>query len=183
VPISWTDTYGGVLHRVVAAFPDLVEETLASVAEGRARRSPQNHAQGTYFGGRGPGDEWLDWSDSSRNLHNKVRAITHPGPGARSVLDGRSVVIWTAFYDPEWPRYVATPGQVVGKDREGALVKTGDSVLLVKEAQGEGGVSQRPSWRIGTRLGRDVTGVLQSTDNRVQAGGVEPGKERSHDRR
>lgn len=153
LPIGWTDTYGDVLARVVAAFPDLVEDTLSAVHEGRARRVPQDHAQGTYFGGRGPGDEWLDWSDTSRDLHNKVRAITRPGPGSTSRLGDRVVRIWSAFYDPDWPKYLATPGQVVGRRADGVLVKTGDSVLLVKEAQEEGSRARLPAWAIGARLG------------------------------
>jgi len=154
LPIAWTDTYGDVLDRVVAAFPDLVEVTLAAIAGGTAARRPQAHLPGTYFGARKDGDEWLDWSDTSVHLHNKVRAITRPGPGARTTLGGRTVLIWRAFYDPQWPKYIATPGSVVSRIPEkGVVVKTGDSTLLLEEAGLAGGSSGVPVWPIGTRLG------------------------------
>ena len=153
LPIAWTDTYGDVLDRVVAAFPDLVETTLAMIADGTAVPRRQAQLPGTYFAARREGDEWLDWSDASRHLHNKVRAITRPGPGALTLLDGQPVVIWRAHWDPSWPSYIATPGEVVGRRIDGVIVKTGDSTLLVLEAGAPGRLGGVPAWPTGTRLG------------------------------
>jgi len=152
LPIGWTDTYGDVLSRVVDAIPGLVEESVELVARGDYTTQRQADVVGTYFGGREEGDEWLDWSDTSANLHNKVRGISRPGPGARTLLDDRPVIIWRADYDPAWPKYIATPGQVVGRPAGGRLVKTGDSMLLVREVEVGGRVGP-PLWQIGTRLG------------------------------
>jgi methionyl-tRNA formyltransferase len=152
----------------VAAFPDLVEDTLAALAAGTATRTPQDHARATYFGGRGEGDEWLDWAGSSRSLHNKVRGIARPGPGARTTVDRRPVVIWSAYWDPAWASYMATPGQVVGRDRQGAVVKTGDSVLLVKEIQEPGAAPRTPDWPIGTRLGEGLAEDVRALQQRVR---------------
>jgi len=163
LPIGWTDTYGDVLRRVVDAFPALVADAVELVASGRAVPVPQDESAATYFGGREEGDEWLDWSATSRELHNKIRAIAHPGPGARTLLGDRPVTIWRAYYDPAWPSYVATPGQVVGHGDDGAaIVKTGDSTIRVEEVQLEGEESGAPRWRIGTRLGVHPTTALLS---------------------
>ena len=163
LPIGWTDTYGDVLQRVVDAFPALVTDTVRLVASGRATPVPQDESVATYFGGREEGDEWLDWSATSRELHNKIRAITHPGPGARTLLGDREVVIWRAHYEPQWPRYLATPGQVVGRAPDGAaIVKTGDSTLRICEVQFAGEESGAPRWPIGTRLGVNLTTALLS---------------------
>jgi methionyl-tRNA formyltransferase len=159
LPIGWTDTYGDVLDRVVAAFPDLVETTLTLIAGGTAVRHPQAQLPGTYFAARKEGDEWLDWSDTSRHLHNKVRAITRPGPGALTLLGGQPVVIWRAHWDPAWPSYLATPGEVVGRRDDGVIVKTGDSTLLILEAGVPGGQGGVPGWPPGTRLGIQTDAV------------------------
>lgn len=170
LPIGWTDTYGDVLARVVAALPGLAVDTVNAIADGSATRCPQAHLAGTYFGGRENGDEWLDWSDSSEHLHNKVRAITHPGPGARTMLGHSELTIWRAHFDRNWPRYFATPGQVVGRERgRGVLVKTGDSTLLVQEVQLPGKARSVPAWRIGTRLGVDVAAALRAVQDRLAA--------------
>lgn len=177
LPIGWTDDYATVLERVVAAVPGLAAEAVAQVVSGRAERRPQDHALGTYFGGRGSGDEWLDWGDSSRDLHNKVRAITRPGPGARTLLGDRPVVVWRAHWEPGWPCYLATPGQVVGRQSEGVLVKTGDSTLLLLEVQQGDEPPTAPHWPIGTRLGADVNATLALMLRRLEALEARQGQE------
>jgi methionyl-tRNA formyltransferase len=154
LPIAWTDTYAEVLGNVVRAIPDLVSATVRGVAEGGLVPLPQATGVGTYYGGRIPGDEWLDWSQPSRDLYNKIRGITRPGPGARTLLGDEPVVIWKATFDPAWPHYRATPGEVVGRLASGGVfVKTGDSTLLVREAQLGEEPAAAPRWRLGTRLG------------------------------
>lgn len=153
LPIGWTDTYGDVLGRVTLVIPDLVAETVGLIARGEAPRLPQPSVAATYFSGRREGDEWLEWSESSRDIYNKIRGITRPGPGARAVLGGERVVIWRAAYDPAWPRYIAVPGEVVGRrPGEGVVVKTGDSTVLLLEVQVGDAAPTVPAWPIGTRF-------------------------------
>ena len=163
LPVAWTDTYDDVLSNVIAAMPDLVSEAAAMVADGKVQRQSQAPEGGTYYGGREDGDEWLDWSDTSLNLYNKIRGITLPGPGARTLLEDRPVIIWRARYDPQWPKYRATPGQIIGiKSGEGVVVKTGDSTLLIQESQVAGDAPNIPNWPIGTRLGINLPENLLS---------------------
>jgi methionyl-tRNA formyltransferase len=153
LPIGWTDTYGDVLQRVVKAFPDLVVHAAELLASGTYDRLPQSHLMGSYFSRREPGDEWLDWNTTSRDLHNKIRGIAQPAPGARTTHADAPVIIWRAYYDPSWPNYIAIPGQVVGRIPEvGVVVKTGDSVLRIELIQHQGGKPEIPTWPIGTRL-------------------------------
>ena len=178
LPVAWTDTYGDVLEATTAALPDLVSKTVRLISDGQAQRQPQSHLPGTYYAGREDGDEWLDWSDTSFNLHNKVRAITDPGPGARTILGEKTVIIWRAYYDPQWPSYIATPGQIVGRGPdEGVVVKTGDSTLLIKEAQLDGGNRKTPTWATGTRFGinwQANLSALQSELRRLKSESGDP---------
>jgi len=167
MPVGWTDTYRDVLCRVVQVAPEMISEALDLVAGGVYERRPQP-AIGTYYGGRGEGDEWLTWSDPSERLHNKVRAISQPGPGARTLLGDRVITIWRAHFDPAWPRYRATPGEVVGRSREGAVVKTGDSTLLVQEVQEHGREPECPRWPIGSRLGENLSAVVAALQERLR---------------
>ena len=169
LPIGWTDTYGDVLARVVDAIPPLVARAVDQLADGTASPRRQDHAAATYCGGRVDGDEWIDWSAPSRRVHNLVRGISRPGPGARTSMGGSPVIVWKAFYDPEWPEYLGTPGQVVGREASGVLVKTGDSRLLIQEVQLPGGERLVPTWPIGTRLGPDMATSLRALLRRLQA--------------
>lgn len=169
LPILWEDTYAEVLAKAVEAIPELMSETLALIARGQAPRKPQPLSGGTYFGGRVEGDEWIDWSDTSLNIYNKVRAITRPGPGARTLLEGRQVIVWRAHYDPTWPRYTATPGEVVGRLKgRGVIVKTGDSTLLLTSTQVEGGEEGVPDFPIGTRFGLNLLAEVRRLSKEVE---------------
>jgi methionyl-tRNA formyltransferase len=153
LPIGWTDTYGDVLGRAVREIPLIAVEAIELVGAGRAVLQPQG-LDGSYCRGRRNGDEWIDWWHSSVDIYNKIRGIARPGPGARTWLGDSPVVIWRATYDRSWPRYRATPGEVVRRLPErGVFVKTGDSTLFVNEVELEGSPSHVPAWRAGTRLG------------------------------
>jgi methionyl-tRNA formyltransferase len=174
LPIEWTDDYGRVLDRVVAACPGLVAEGLDLIAAGIAPRRPQSPEAATYFGGRSEGDEWLDWNDSSLNLYNKIRAITRPGPGARTVLGSDRVIVWRATYDPARPRYVANAGQVVGRHADGVVVKTGDSTICLREVQVGDGEPMVPDWPLGTRVGLNMLDLLHRVALSAATMGVLP---------
>lgn len=168
--IDWTDTYSDVVQRIANILPDLVIETLGLVVNGKTQCYPQKHLPNTYFGSLEYEDTWIDWSDSSRNIYNKIRAITHPGIGARTYLRNQEVIIWDAFYDPSWPLYKGAVGQIVGQYRnEGVLVKTGDSTLLIREVQIVGGKIQTPAWRIGTRLGINLSSNLKQLQAKIES--------------
>ncbi len=170
LPIGWEDYYGSVLNRVRDAFPDLLSEAMRLIGEDRVRRQPQPDLAGTYFAGRVTGDEWINWEDTSLNIYNKIRAISHPGPGARTLHEGRVLIIWKAWYDLSWPKYMATPGEVVGAVRgKGAKVKTGDSTLVLEsvELEGEGEAPHVPKLRVGTRFGINLLDTVVQMQRQI----------------
>jgi methionyl-tRNA formyltransferase len=147
LPMAWTDGYGDVLSAVRDAFPGLLSRAVSLLAVGKAPRQPQNHALASYFTARREGDEWIDWRDSSLNIYNKIRAITAPGAGARARMAGERITLWRARYETAWPAYIATPGEVVGREDGGIRVKTGDSTILLTEIE-----STKISFPIGARF-------------------------------
>ena len=169
LPLAWTDTYGDVLARVVEAIPPLVERAVDQVVDGSAAPRPQDHAAATYCAGRADGDEWLDWALPSAQVHNLIRGISRPGPGARTTHDGVPVTVWKAYYDPAWPAYLGTPGQVVGRSGSGVVVKTGDSTIRLEEVEAAGAPAGVPAWPIGTRLGGNVAQSLCAVLRRLDA--------------
>ena len=67
-------------------------------------------------------------------------------------------IVWGTAWSDAWPAYRATPGAVVGAPHAGGrLVKTGDSVILVREVELEGTPPGPPAWPVGTRLGTALT--------------------------
>lgn len=152
IELTWTDTYATVLSKVVEAIPRLLGRAVVLLDRGVAMRVPQSHLIGSYFGGRLPGDEDIDWSATSLEIYNKIRAISSPGPGARTRLREEILVVWAAEYDPGWPRYQATPGEVVGRHADGVRVKSGDSTIVLTKVSAADGDMRTPTFPIGTRF-------------------------------
>jgi methionyl-tRNA formyltransferase len=160
VPITADDDYASVLHKAQQQCPRTVTAAVRDLIEGSAELVPQDsiHSQGFYCGGREEGDEWIEWNWPSARIHNFVRGITHPAPGARAVVRGNELVVWRTALIPRAVDFIGTPGQVIGRDAEGIVVKTGDNqirVTLISELGDDGAPLEPriPRFKIGTRFG------------------------------
>ncbi len=88
VPILPDDTAKDVFDKVTLAAAAMLLEVLPALVAGTAPRVPQDLSRGSYFGGRQPEDGIIDWSRDATTIHNLVRAVAPPYPGARTTLDG-----------------------------------------------------------------------------------------------
>lgn len=101
VPIGENDTAGEVFARVAQAAGRVLERSLPALLAGTAELRPQDLARGSYFGARRPEDGRIDWSSGARAVHDLVRAVAPPYPGAFTSLEGRRVrVLRTWWSDP-----------------------------------------------------------------------------------
>jgi methionyl-tRNA formyltransferase len=89
VPILPDDTAKEVFDKVTVAAELTLHGALPALVAGTAPRRAQDRAAATYFGGRKPEDGVVDWSQAAGVIHNLVRAVAPPYPGARTRLRGR----------------------------------------------------------------------------------------------
>lgn len=94
VTIGPDETAAMVQKKVTAAGVIVLKRQLDNLKAGRAPRLPQNAAQATYFGRRRPEDGEIDWNWPAVRIHNLIRAVTHPYPGAYGVVNGKKQFIW-----------------------------------------------------------------------------------------
>jgi methionyl-tRNA formyltransferase len=96
VPIGPDDLAVDVFRKVSGAAERVLRRSLPRLVDGTAVLRAQDLAQGSYFGGRKPEDGRIDWSRSAREIHNLVRAVAPPYPGAFTDLPaGRLFVLRT----------------------------------------------------------------------------------------
>jgi methionyl-tRNA formyltransferase len=84
VPIGPDDTAGEVFRRVTGAAEQVLSRSIRPLIDGTAILKENDLSKGSYFGGRKPEDGRIDWSKSAREIHNLVRAVAPPYPGAFS---------------------------------------------------------------------------------------------------
>ena len=88
VPILPDDTAREVFDKVTAAAAATLDRLLPALIAGNAPRVPQDLARGSYFGGRRAEDGIIDWSRDAGAIHNLVRAVAPPYPGAFTTVGG-----------------------------------------------------------------------------------------------
>ena len=89
VPIGPDDTALVVFRRVTDAAEAVLRRSLPRLLAGTAALRPQDLANGSYHGARRPQDGRIDWSKSAAEIHNLVRAVAPPFPGAFAEDGGR----------------------------------------------------------------------------------------------
>jgi methionyl-tRNA formyltransferase len=88
VPILPDDTAREVFDKVTVAAEVALSDVLPALLAGRAPRRPNDIARGSYFGGRTAEDGRIDWSHDATRIHDLVRAVAPPYPGALATIAG-----------------------------------------------------------------------------------------------
>jgi methionyl-tRNA formyltransferase len=93
VPILENDNAQEVFNKVTVAAEIVLHRALPGLIAGTARLTPQDLSQGGYFAGRKAEDGAIDWNKGAREVHNLVRALAPPYPGAFEKLGSATVTI------------------------------------------------------------------------------------------
>ncbi len=93
IDVGPDDDVYAVTQRLLSVAPDMLVSALRDLFAGTARHQPQDIGTGSVFGGRKPDDGEIDWSRTARTVHNLVRAVAPPWPGAFTWLGGERLVV------------------------------------------------------------------------------------------
>jgi len=88
VPILPDDDAREVFDKVTVAAELTLDSALPALLAGNAPRLSQDASRASYYGGRRPADGIIDWSRDARAIHNLVRAVAPPYPGAMTYVSG-----------------------------------------------------------------------------------------------
>ena len=89
VPILPDDLAVEVFGRVTTAAERVLARSLPRLLAGTAAMRAQDLSRGSYFGGRRPEDGRVDWRVSAKRVHDLVRAVAPPYPGAFTEVEGK----------------------------------------------------------------------------------------------
>lgn len=131
VEIGPEDTAKDLYEHLLVAGETALRRNLNGILTGTAPRKPQIPPLPAAFGGRKPDDGRLDWTRSAQELHNLVRAVAPPWPGAFGYASDGKVMVWRS-------RPHALPGEPLAAGRvrieKGlTLVGTGAGALELVE--------------------------------------------------
>jgi methionyl-tRNA formyltransferase len=128
VPILPDDTAHTVFNKVTLAAEIALHGVLPDLLAGRALAQEQNLAAGSYFGGRKAEDGRIDWSQTAVQIHNLIRAVAPPYPGAFFDAGGKMLKILRSLHPDGTPGQFARPTLFV-RDRQ-LMAECGDGQQL-----------------------------------------------------
>ena len=132
VPILPDDNAFDVFNKVAAAAEVALDRALPRLLDGSVVLQTQNLAAGSYFGGRKPEDGIINWSDTAQNIHNLVRAVAPPYPGATTTINGLSVKVTRTQLAPLHFKHHNPANLNVSSDRVIALCGDGRMLRIIE---------------------------------------------------
>ncbi|MBQ7396187.1 MAG: bifunctional UDP-4-amino-4-deoxy-L-arabinose formyltransferase/UDP-glucuronic acid oxidase ArnA [Lentisphaeria bacterium] len=144
--IGCCDTAKVVFGKAVEAAKKLLKNTLPKLAAGTADRIAQNEADATTYKGRCAKDGEIDWNKSAEAVHNLIRAVTKPYPGAFSFLGDRKCFFWGSKVVENTTG--AAAGTVISADP--LVIACGDKAVEITAGEFDNGVYQT-----GSQLAKD----------------------------
>lgn len=125
------------LHRrLCTAASELLGQALPAIREGNIAARAQDESQATYVGRRTPEDGRLDWEQPAQALHNLVRAVSDPWPGAFGYTGANKFIVWKSRVRHDLP--AAKPGTVISTAP--LVVACQDGALEIVTGQTDRGV-------------------------------------------
>ncbi len=132
VKIEKEDNAQTLHDKLAKAGAELIVETIPRYISGEIKPVPQNEEEATYCPQIKKEMGKIDWSRSSEEIFNQVRAFT-PWPSAFTKFRGKLVKITKA----QPVEGTGKPGEVIRADRE-LIVATGSGALKIERLKPEG---------------------------------------------
>lgn len=128
-------------HKLCHAARQLLEQTLPAIKHGNILEIAQRENEATCFGRRTPDDSFLEWHKPASVLHNMVRAVADPWPGAFSYVGNQKFTVWSSRVHPHASK--AQPGSVISIAP--LLIACGDGALEIVTGQAGDGITMQGS--------------------------------------
>ncbi len=110
----------------------LLKRVLPEILKGTAKSHVQDESLASYFGGRKPQDGQIHWDKSAFEIHNLVRAVTDPFPGAFTYCNGKKIIIWESKMLTHSPKE-SMPGEVVALNP--LTIAAGKGSLIIQKGK------------------------------------------------
>ncbi|MCS2151704.1 bifunctional UDP-4-amino-4-deoxy-L-arabinose formyltransferase/UDP-glucuronic acid oxidase ArnA [Scandinavium goeteborgense] len=157
VQITDTDVAMTLHRKLCAAAQSLLRDALPQIATGNITETVQDESQATTVRGRTPEDGRLNWEQSAESLHNLVRAVSDPWPGAFGFVGTNKFIVWKSRVRHDVA--AAKPGTVMSVSP--LVVACGNGALEIITGQTDKGVYMQGA-QLAQSLGLVTRALLSS---------------------
>ncbi len=140
IDVGPLETSGELLERMTPLAASLLLETVRSIENGTAVRTPQDPTLVSWAERLDKSMSPIDWRKGTKALVDQVRGL-NPWPSATAVLSGKKFKIHRLV--PVDKKTGSAPGTALGLTKQGLEIACGDGVVCITELQAEGGRKMR----------------------------------------
>lgn len=109
-----------------------IEQFLPELESGEYKKIAQDNKISNTWRKRKKEDGRIDWRLTAESIHNLVRALSSPYPGAYFEFDSAIIKVWKTQIVPDNKKNIE-PGKILEINKNGIRVKTGsDSIVLIQ---------------------------------------------------
>ncbi len=137
VEIDINDTTDTLMAKLADAGRDLLLDTIEDYIEGKITSIKQDESAVTITTPIKPEDGILDWNQTARQIHDKIRALS-AWPGCSSTFNGKRIKIYASELEADSSED-AKPGEITFAGKGKLKVRCGEGSIYILELQSEGG--------------------------------------------
>ena len=133
-PITVSHTTGTLTNELETLGAQTLISTLDALPALLDQAVDQPEAGITYAHKISKAEALIDWSQSTANITQKIRAL-NPAPGCFTVLGGQRIKLWEATAVSYGAGTTSAPGTIISLNKEGLIVSTGDGLISITRLQ------------------------------------------------
>lgn len=136
VSITAEDTAATLYEKVLDTAAEQAVDFTNKLATGQSEFLNQDESKATYWRKRSRKDGLIDWRMSAEDIHNLIRALTHPYPGAEFLYHDKPYSVWSSkIAKKEYPRHLEA-GRILAIEHKKILVKcSGTSAIWLHDIE------------------------------------------------
>lgn len=130
ITVGAEDYAEDVIEAIKQGIDQALDELLPRLNAGELVAQGQDHSKATYLGQRKPQDGEINWERSAAEIHQLIRASSHPLPGAFTRINGEKLIIWRAHLAPQ---YTGVPGRIFVTNSEDIIIHCGEGAIMLED--------------------------------------------------
>ncbi len=129
--ITDSDDATSIYDKITEIGKTMILENLQLIRDGKIKKRKQNSAEFIeYWPKRKPEDGKIIWSKTAKDIHNLIRATTHPYPGAFIIFKNSKLKIWKSSYIDNDN---SEPGKIIDVTKHFLKVGTGKGTITLEK--------------------------------------------------
>jgi methionyl-tRNA formyltransferase len=123
IKINSTDNAGSLYKKILRVSQGQLTTLTEKMSVGSLQFIEQDDSTATYWRKRCRSDGLIDWRMGADSIHNLIRALSRPYPGAEFKYRGRDIQVFSSSLELESQLENCEPGKVLARIDSGVLVK------------------------------------------------------------